>query len=168
MRKKLIKTHKERLIVKSHLIKRGQKLLQHDWRFQEIQTAVFHPDLSKSLQSVWDFWSNMARVEIPEFSALRQLPSYIHEFETIAQNVSHALEKGGLIIMTNPFVSANVEKTKLSMKVAWLDNQLTFVVKQPIESAKNAKSIFFENIDSLSQAISDGVSDRRAEVFNFA
>ena len=165
----LIKPPKdESLNVISHLIQAGQKVLSHDWRYQEIQTALYQPELTHALDEVWQFWAAKVPHTLPEFSALRNLPQYEHEKESIIGNVNQALRKGGKLIMSSPLLTPHCHGATISLTACWQNNKLIFVVRKPAALTHPMQELVFESFEKIYEAIRAGIADNRVEVFNFA
>lgn len=137
----------------SSLSDKGQELLVRDWRFQEMESAIYHNDLTATLNSVWNTWVSDLNYLRPEFSALRKMPKYHHEFEDTNLNIDKALARGASIIMACPVLSNTCNYGPLCIRSKWQAGRLVFTIKKSVSLFEQDKEQAFYNLENLIMAI---------------
>lgn len=135
----------------------GQTLIERDWRYQEIEAAIYHRNLTNSLTKVWQNWvaelNQTAPQSVPEFSALRKTPCYLHESDDEKVNIKSALARGGSVIMVYPLLSSSCSYGHLSIKIKWQADRLVFTLKNPPSLYQPSEKLKFYDLNSLIDAI---------------
>jgi len=135
----------------------GQTLLERDWRYQEIEAAIYHRNLTNSLTKVWQNWvaelNQTAPQPVPEFSTLRKTPAYLHESDDKNANIQSALARGGSVIMACPLLSSSCSHGHLCIKIKWQADQLVFTLKNPRSIYQPSKKLKFYDLNTLVGAI---------------
>lgn len=135
----------------------GQVRLERDWRFQEIQSAIYNHRLTQALSEVWESWLSELNKKsfqpAPEFSTLRKLPIYNQESDDEANNIQLALRKGGSIIMACPLLSPFCGRQYLGIKIKWLADKLVFNLKNTKPSFQTEAQLKFDELSALIDAM---------------